>query len=67
MREHAWSETEKLLTSSFGDGWRDVIETTGEVVGSGCIAQVYSGVLNDPNMPRCKVAIKVIHPDVKVS
>jgi predicted unusual protein kinase regulating ubiquinone biosynthesis (AarF/ABC1/UbiB family) len=67
---HAWKYTEQALIDAYGEDWRDHIEL-GDILGSGCIAQVYKGyILTENNnatlLPKKRpVAIKVMHPHVE--
>ena len=51
-----------------GPDWQQQIHLEADgVVGSGCIAQVYRGtVQREGSGAATEVAVKVIHPDVKV-
>ena len=55
---HSLAHTEKQLRKAFGTDWKDRIEV-GEILGSGCIGQVYRGKTPDGD-----VAVKVLHPNV---
>ena len=45
-RAHRWQDTLQTLEEEFGKDWRDILEiTSGEPIGSGCVAQVYKGTL----------------------
>jgi len=46
-RPHKWKDTVKILKEELGDYWENVIQIdeTDTPLGSGCIAQVYDGVL----------------------
>jgi len=63
---HSWSHTEKVMSEAYGKNWRDRI-TLDEIVGSGCIGQVYVGecVKDDSTGEKRKVAVKVLHPSVE--
>lgn len=41
---HAWKHTESAMIESYGEDWEEKI-ALGEILGSGCIAQVYKGVI----------------------
>jgi hypothetical protein len=66
---HAWNHTEKALRKAIGEDWQEHIRLY-EILGSGCIAQVYKGVLvldtTDGNneQEQTVVAVKVMHPNV---
>ena len=57
VEPHAYSETLISVQHAFGDG----LTIDEAILGSGCVAQVHRGVLEDG---RC-VAIKVVHPGVR--
>jgi len=46
-RPHKWKDTVKILKEELGDYWENVIQIdeTDTPLGSGCIAQVYDGIL----------------------
>jgi aarF domain-containing kinase len=50
------------MEEAFGRDWATRIELK-EILGSGCIGQVYKGVILDTNEA---VAVKVMHPNVRV-
>jgi aarF domain-containing kinase len=50
------------MQKAFGKNWQEKIELQ-EVLGSGCIGQVYRGVVQS-NGSKQKVAVKVLHPNV---
>jgi aarF domain-containing kinase len=61
---HSWKHSVKVLEEAFGSDWKTKIQLF-EVLGSGCIGQVYRGqVVQDDNSPR-EVAVKVLHPNVE--
>lgn len=68
---HSWRYTKRLLREAYGDDWKDKIEL-GEILGSGCIGQVYrgrvkpatNGLESDDKQPFQDVAVKVLHPHV---
>lgn len=72
---HAWGHTEQALREAYGENWRESIEL-GEILGSGCIGQVYRGTLVTDSaptssntydiQPKQHVAVKVLHPGVHV-
>eukprot|EP00535_Pseudo-nitzschia_heimii_P013652 CAMPEP_0197197278 /NCGR_PEP_ID=MMETSP1423-20130617/32787_1 /TAXON_ID=476441 /ORGANISM="Pseudo-nitzschia heimii, Strain UNC1101" /LENGTH=663 /DNA_ID=CAMNT_0042651097 /DNA_START=217 /DNA_END=2204 /DNA_ORIENTATION=- len=41
-RPHSWKHTERTMIESYGEDWEEKIELQ-EIIGSGCIAQVYKG------------------------
>lgn len=59
----------RTLDESFGPQWSDSLELDPEPIGSGCIAQVYQGVLkpykNCKPSEMIRVAVKIIHPEVE--
>lgn len=60
--------TEQVLEQSYGKDWRKRIELQGEVVGAGCMAQVYEGFLKTRAGGRGqRVAVKVMHPNMQES
>merc|ERR1719247_3698217 len=61
VEQHSEQDTAAVLDADC-PGWRDELEL-GEVVGSGCVAQVYRGQLKDRGELR-PVAVKVAHPAV---
>ena len=63
---HAWKETERILEENFGPAY-EALSLDPTPIGSGCIAQVYRGTLNEPTTryPKgTKVAVKVQHPGI---
>ena len=45
-RAHRWQDTLQTMEEEFGKDWREVLEiSSGEPIGSGCVAQVYKGTL----------------------
>ncbi len=66
---HAWEHTTALLDKALGPEWDQRLLLDPEVIGSGCIAQVYSGIWYETRAEAesgegTKVAIKVSHPDI---
>ena len=62
---HGWKHTVKVLKEAFGDNWEEKIRLH-EIVGSGCIGQVYSGeIVDQKDGSLRKVAVKVLHPNVE--
>ncbi|KAJ1460386.1 kinase-like domain-containing protein [Pelagophyceae sp. CCMP2097] len=60
---HAIAHTVAVFEATFGADWRHVIDISSDnVLGSGCIAQVYKGKSVDDGRD---VAIKVVHPGVR--
>jgi len=43
-RPHSWKHTRKAMADAYGEDWEDKLEL-GEILGSGCIAQVYKGAI----------------------
>ena len=66
---HKWEHTEKCLSEAYGKNWRDHLRIEEDnILGSGCIAQVYKGYLGGVTNEEGKeqpVAIKVAHPRVR--
>lgn len=64
---HSWQLTEQVLSREMGPDWAQRLELEPQVIGSGCIAQVYRGkVVVDPASRKAvDVAVKVIHPGVE--
>ncbi|KAJ1636437.1 ABC1 family-domain-containing protein, partial [Pavlovales sp. CCMP2436] len=63
---HAWHLTERILVKEIGAGWQQTLHLQPEVIGSGCIAQVYRGRVRSPSTGKdVDVAVKVIHPSVE--
>jgi len=74
-RPHAWKHTERAMVDAFGENWEEKIRLDG-ILGSGCIAQVYKGVILDGGSNEDEdddhygkeergVAVKVMHPNVE--
>jgi predicted unusual protein kinase regulating ubiquinone biosynthesis (AarF/ABC1/UbiB family) len=62
---HPWSHTEQALAQAYGSEWRERMQV-GELLGSGCIGQVYKGnVKATPESDWNEVAVKVLHPNVR--
>lgn len=61
---HAWKHTEKVLREAYGDDWEKHIRLD-SILGSGCIAQVYKGVIFDENGNESEVAVKGEHYSCK--
>lgn len=56
---HAWRHTEKVLQEAYGKDWRKRIKVhKDDILGSGCIGQVYKGQVLDKNGQQKTVAIK---------
>lgn len=64
---HAWKYTEEILRKAYGEEWKETIrlDKTSKILGSGCIGQVYAGVVEDLEGVEQNVAVKVMHPGVK--
>jgi predicted unusual protein kinase regulating ubiquinone biosynthesis (AarF/ABC1/UbiB family) len=64
----SWKHAQQCLIHAFGNNWNDSIKimmndddtNTPIFIGSGCVAQVIKGKVNDRD-----VAIKIIHPGIK--
>ena len=54
---HAWEYTERAMRRAYGEDWQDHIQLH-EILGSGCIAQVYKGDVLDKDGKGQEVAIK---------
>jgi aarF domain-containing kinase len=54
---HAWKYTERAMRRAYGEDWQDRIQLH-EILGSGCIAQVYKGNVLDKDGKGQEVAIK---------
>lgn len=61
---HELEHTIKILEDAYGKDWENQIQL-GEIIGSGCIGQVYKGTAKERNGGKSAVAIKVMHPDVR--
>eukprot|EP00814_Leptocylindrus_danicus_P001258 CAMPEP_0116042344 /NCGR_PEP_ID=MMETSP0321-20121206/25625_1 /TAXON_ID=163516 /ORGANISM="Leptocylindrus danicus var. danicus, Strain B650" /LENGTH=533 /DNA_ID=CAMNT_0003522785 /DNA_START=203 /DNA_END=1802 /DNA_ORIENTATION=+ len=64
---HAWEHTCCKMAEAYGEDWDKKVEI-GEVIGSGCIGQVYKGSLLTEGADEVNeqpIAIKVMHPGVK--
>lgn len=59
-KPHSWKETLVVLEKEWGEAWNEKIKLNSEVIGSGCCAQVYKGIVNDGS--EREVAVKVVHP-----
>ena len=60
---HAWKHTERALEEAFGEDWNERVRLD-QIIGSGCIAQVYKGVVFTEDGKEREVAVKVMHPHV---
>lgn len=66
---HSIQHTHHVLTQAYGHNWHQRIQVDPQVVGSGCIGQVYKGKVLKEAKDGTKeewlpVAIKVMHPNV---
>jgi len=61
---HNWDHTCHILAEAYGENWFDKLELE-EVIGSGCIGQVYKGFYKKESGERQAVAVKVMHPNVR--
>ena len=61
---HKWTHTEKVIEKAYGKNWRDKLKIKKDILGSGCIAQVYKGTIMREDGEE-DVAIKVMHPKVR--
>ena len=59
---HAWPHTVLSLITAYGENWHESLQLS-NILGSGCIAQVYKGKIKYNGHERL-VAIKVKHPNV---
>jgi predicted unusual protein kinase regulating ubiquinone biosynthesis (AarF/ABC1/UbiB family) len=59
---HSWKYTDRAMRQAYGEDWQEKIKL-GEIVGSGCIGQVYRGrIQGEENR---EVAVKILHPSVE--
>jgi hypothetical protein len=59
---HSWKYTDRAMRQAYGEDWQEKIQL-GEIVGSGCIGQVYRGrIQGEENR---EVAVKILHPSVE--
>ena len=58
---HSWRHTQQVLDREWGEGWEERVRLERAVVGSGCCAQVYRGVVEEEGKVK-EVAVKVVHP-----
>ncbi len=66
---HDFSHTHKALVEAFGEDYesRGLIVTKDDtILGSGSVAQVYKGTLNCASKQGKPVAVKVLHPNIRV-
>lgn len=64
---HSMKVTEQILAEAYGPDWRERIELEDEVVGAGCMAQVYGGFLKNGQGRGQHVAVKIMHPNMQES
>lgn len=64
VRPHSWAETDMALKAALGEHYDEFLKLDKEVLGSGCIAQVYRGKLHTDTDTQ-DVAVKVVHPSIK--
>ncbi len=58
---HSWDHTHKVLCKSLGTDYRDWLEINeNDIIGSGSVAQVYTGLWKGQK----RVAVKVLHPNI---
>lgn len=62
--EYKFDRVEQTLAEAFGPDWNKTFELDPHPIGTGCVAQVYKGYLNE-NGTRTKVAMKMIHPNIE--
>jgi len=60
-KPHSWDQTMVVLDKEWGDGWEEKVKLDRKVIGSGCCAQVYKGVVVKGGKHK-DVAVKVVHP-----
>jgi len=60
-KPHSWDKTMVVLDKEWGKGWDKKVKLHRKVVGSGCCAQVYKGVVVKDGKDK-DVAVKVVHP-----
>jgi predicted unusual protein kinase regulating ubiquinone biosynthesis (AarF/ABC1/UbiB family) len=71
---HSQKHTEMVLAETYGKDWQDILQLD-EILGSGCIGQVYRGRFinqknrnnnNDHHTPEpLDVAVKILHPRIE--
>ena len=67
---HHWRHTCRLMEEAYGENWRERIHLdANEILGSGCIGQVYKGRvkqgIKEQGVRDQLVAVKVLHPAVQ--
>lgn len=60
---HSLAYTHSILEQTYGKDWRDKIEL-GDLLGSGCIGQVYRGTARGSQGESLDVAVKILHPSI---
>ena len=61
---HSWDHTCRLMKNAYGENWEEYL-TLNELIGSGCIGQVYKGSIKSLDGKVQNVAVKVMHPNIK--
>ena len=63
---HSWRHTDQLLREAFGNDYAEQLKINPkDILGSGCVAQVYKGeLLLENSGERKPVAVKVLHPRI---
>ena len=66
---HSWKHTHSILTKSLGNDYADRLNIhENDIIGSGSVAQVYSGIWTNSNSDDKKVtrrvAVKILHPNI---
>ena len=62
---HAWRHTEQMLREAYGENWKEFLTIQkDDILGSGCIGQVYKGAIKEVDGKEKSVAVKVMHPSV---
>jgi len=67
---HSWAETQRILQEELGENFADLVTITSaqnQPIGSGCIAQVYQGILLKDTVKYPKgteIALKIQHPGI---
>eukprot|EP00633_Aureoumbra_lagunensis_P009739 CAMPEP_0197322956 /NCGR_PEP_ID=MMETSP0891-20130614/70224_1 /TAXON_ID=44058 ORGANISM="Aureoumbra lagunensis, Strain CCMP1510" /NCGR_SAMPLE_ID=MMETSP0891 /ASSEMBLY_ACC=CAM_ASM_000534 /LENGTH=436 /DNA_ID=CAMNT_0042815491 /DNA_START=484 /DNA_END=1794 /DNA_ORIENTATION=- len=66
VKPHSMQYTAKILQNRFGNDWQERLSLNkDQILGSGCIAQVYRGKARDTCGIMRDVAVKVVHPGVR--
>ena len=66
---HSWAHTHRILKETLGDDYKKRLKVDkDDILGSGSVAQVYSGVWEDLDnnwQGKQKVAVKILHPNIR--